>query len=186
MPEGVPFRKASLDDAGWKLAIRNLAAQRVTRILQARPVWKEWREDILKKLCSGDYTYLYVVLNLEALEHSKIPSTREALWQHLMTPLSSIDSLFSHLVSRLHESEPGRLAINWIYHATRPLTPHELAAALALGTNLSDETRDAGRLTFDILAEKISWDPLRNLDDILGGAVKLANDRNLPRPSGAS
>lgn len=177
MPPGVSFRGVSLKDAGWAQAIRNMAAERAARIVKVRPVWKDQEDDIAKKICNGDYTYLYVMLNLEILEHSKMPSTRDALQQQLMTPILPIEKVFGTLVGGLRKSKPARLAIRWIYYAARPLTVRELAVALALRPDLLGEPGDAQRLTFDVLAEMVSWDLLRDLGGILGGAIKVVDDR---------
>ncbi|KLU81871.1 hypothetical protein MAPG_00952 [Magnaporthiopsis poae ATCC 64411] len=178
MPPGVPFRSVSMRDAGWAQAIRNMAAEKAARIVEVRPVWEGQEDNIAKKVCSGDgYTYLCVMLSLEMLEHSKIPSTEDALRQQLMTPILPIEKVFDTLVSGLHESEPARLAISWIYHAARPLTVRELAVALALRADLLGEPGNAQRLTFGILAGAVSWDLLRDLGGILGAAIKVADDR---------
>ncbi|KAK4222102.1 ankyrin repeat-containing domain protein [Podospora fimiseda] len=179
IPPGVSFRGLSLEDSSWKVAIRSMATERAAQIVNVRPVWKVWEDRIANKLCSGDYTYLYVMLNLEVLEHSKLPSTRDALQQLLMAPVLSTESVFGTLVSGLHESELGKLAINWIYHTARPLTVQELAVALALGIEPLEEPESRQRLTFDIVAETVSWDLLRDIGGILGGAIKVSNDRVL-------
>jgi cytohesin len=176
MPENVSFHSILLKDAGWGNVIRSIAEERVLQIVNERPVWKDSQEAIIKKLCSGEYTYLYVILNLDVLAHSKIPSTKDALNQQLMAPTLSIEKVFDTMVSGLDDVEPAKQALNWIFHAIRPLTVSELAVALTLKPDPLDHRVDK-QLTFDILIEKVSWDLMRDLGGLLETTVRIVNDR---------
>ena len=175
-PEVLTHHRILLEDANWRGVVRSIAEERVLQIVGERPVWKESQQAIVDKLCSGEYTYLYVMLNLDVLAHSKIPSTKDALNQQLMTPTFSIEKVFDTMVSDLKDVELAREALNWIYHAVRPLTISELAVALTLKPDPLDD-KVASHLTFDILVEKVSWDLMRDLGSLLETTVKIVNDR---------
>lgn len=164
-----------LDCHDWEEAISSISKQRVSRLVDSRPVWKQYESSIVEKLCERDYSFLYIMLTLDVLAQSKIPSTKAALEQLLMRPLLPMSAVFDTIVSGLESSDTARRALNWIYHAVRPLTVPELSVALALGS--SDE--EAGTLTLEAIAQTVSWDLMRDLGDALGATVKVVDDRVL-------
>ncbi|KAI0595323.1 ankyrin repeat-containing domain protein [Biscogniauxia sp. FL1348] len=174
LPSGVVSEILPLDNQEWKDFVHYRVVTRVSQIIDKRPVWKDWRDDIVNKLCIGNYTYFYAMLNLDFLENANIPSTRSALKQHLMTPVLSIDKVFQTMLDHLSESKHAILALNWIFYAIRPLTIAELAVALTLTVDLTIDL-EKKRETFDVLAESVSWDLMRDLGELMNSTVKVHN-----------
>ncbi|KAM3488139.1 hypothetical protein MY3957_008582 [Beauveria namnaoensis] len=178
MTPSIPLYSISLEEDSWRDAIRDMTAERVSRITLSRPVWKDFEQSIVEKLCGGHYhTDHHVTLNLEILEQQYLPSTRLALKQYLSTSMLPAE-MFSTTVSGLlgNAGTRARLALNWILHAARPLSISELAVALTLGPG-PEEVEAAEKLTFDMVVENVSWDLIRDLGDCLGLGVKIVGGR---------
>ncbi|KFG81523.1 hypothetical protein MANI_118641 [Metarhizium anisopliae] len=171
----IAFHAISLEDDGWRRVIRDVAAERVSSIARARPVWKESQQLIVEKLCGGqDGIDHDVMLNLELLEQRHIPSTKLALKQFLSAlPTTAYSATVRGL--QLAQQRRAKLAINWIFYAVRPLTISELAVALALGTDAEDHVGAAGNPTFSEVAENVSWDLMKDLGDSLSLGVKIVD-----------
>ncbi|KAK9439898.1 hypothetical protein VB005_04515 [Metarhizium brunneum] len=178
----IAFHAISLEDDGWRRVIRDIAAERVSSIARARPVWKESQQLIVEKLCGGQDSIEHdVMLNLELLEQRHIPSTKLALKQFLSTlPTTAYSATVRGL--QLAQQRRAKLAINWIFYAVRPLTISELAVALALGTDTDDHVGAAGNLTFIEVAENVSWDLMGDLGDSLSLGIKIV-DGHITIPS---
>ncbi|KAK8926828.1 Ankyrin-3 [Metarhizium anisopliae] len=178
----IAFHAISLEDDGWRRVIRDVAAERVSSIARARPVWKESQQLIVERLCGGQDSIDHdVMLNLELLEQRHIPSTKLALKQFLSTlPTTAYSATVRGL--QLAQQRRAKLAINWIFYALRPLTISELAVALALGTDAEDHVGAAGNLTFSEVAESVSWDLMRDLGDSLSLGIKIV-DGHITIPS---
>ncbi|KAM3524743.1 hypothetical protein MY4038_007610 [Beauveria bassiana] len=178
MTPSIPLYSISLEEDSWRDAIRDMTAERVSRITLSRPVWKDFEQSIVEKLCGGHYhTDHDVTLNLEFLEQQYLPSTRLALKQYLSTSMLPAE-MFSTTVSGLlgNAGTRARLALKWILHAARPLSISELAVALTLGPGPED-VEAAEKLTFDMVVENVSWDLMRDLGDCLGLGVKIVDGR---------
>lgn len=167
------------DDPAWKAGIRKAVSKRILHIVSMRPVWKDYAEDITNKFCCGDYNYFNTMLRAKLLESTKIPSTRASL--QLNVPIESMDQVFYTLLSNLENPEMAKEALNWIFHATRPLTVSELSVAIALTSICNEEKADEpmpkeaeSRLT--VLEEAISWDPKRDLQGLIGNVIKLVGN----------
>jgi ankyrin repeat protein len=167
------------DDPAWKAGIRNAVSKRILHIASMRPVWKDYTEDITNKFCCGDYNYFNTMLRVKLLESTKIPSTRASL--QLNVPIQSMNQVFYTLLSNLENQEMANEALNWIYHATRPLTVSELSVAIALTSICNGEKADEpmlkeveSRLT--VLEEAISWDPKRDLQGLIGNVIKVVGN----------
>ncbi|KAH0594693.1 hypothetical protein MHUMG1_07527 [Metarhizium humberi] len=178
----IAFHAISLEDDGWRRVIRDVAAERVSSIARARPVWKESQQLIVERLCGGQDSIDHdVMLNLELLEQRHIPSTKLALKQFLSTlPTTAYSATVRGL--QLAQQRRAKLAINWIFYAVRPLTISELAVALALGTDAEDDVGAAGNLTFSQVAENVSWDLMRDLGDSSSLGIKIV-DGHITIPS---
>ena len=164
----VEAQHISLDEKDWAQSIAIIAASRVARIVEKRTVWRDCQQTIVDKLCSGTYTYLYVMFNLDIWEQSSIPSTRNALEERLMAPVSSTKYIFDTLVQDVHASDMAKRALNWIYHAVRPLTVSELAVALVLDSD--------NHLTVDMVTNTVSWDLWGDIGGALRSTVKVEGD----------
>lgn len=153
-------------------AIRHTVGSRVARLLEKRPVWQDFKHGLVEKLCGGQRTYFDAMLEMDFLEHTKIPSTRAALLSHLMVPAYSREKIFEQML--LHQApEEGRRALNWIFHALRPLRLRELSVALALDAcATSTLTADA----FEWLEQNISWSIAEDLREMLGPVIKVVDD----------
>jgi ankyrin repeat protein len=88
-----------------------------------------------------------------------------------MTPIFSIEKCFQDIIAGLRGMEPAIRAINWIFHAIRPLRVPELAVAMSFSTDTLGED------TTDMIVDNVSWDLMRDLDGMLGCSVKVLNNR---------
>lgn len=197
--------RIDVDQADWRESIREYASERCRQIFSMRAVWEGMEDDIVNKLCSGDYTYFMVMMSLDQLERGSTPSTRQALSQLLMGPVWSLSLVFDSMTEEIRSEPDGgssssceeqnshdatktsnrpnlaRKAINWIFHAVRPLTTTELAVALALEEQSfppnSSFNADSTDESSNILADGVSWDVLRDLGQSFTDMVKVVDDR---------
>ncbi|KEY73072.1 hypothetical protein S7711_06145 [Stachybotrys chartarum IBT 7711] len=192
-----------VDQADWREAIRESASEKCRHIVSMRPVWRGMEDSIVNKLCSGDYTYFGVMISLDQLERGSMPSTRQALSQLLMGPVWSLRLIFDSMTEEIRsepdsgnssseeQDSPGaaripnrsnlvRKAINWVFHAVRPLSTTELAVALALEEHsfppIPSSNADSRDESSHILAEGVSWDILKDLGDRFTNMVKVVDD----------
>ncbi|KAI1110439.1 ankyrin repeat-containing domain protein [Nemania sp. NC0429] len=178
MKSTIAYDTVSLEDDSWKSYIRTMAVDRVSRILTTRPVWMGLEQSIIEKLCTGKHSsYTSTAWNLEYLEQGYIPSTRLALRDYLSTPMVPAEMLKASFNGQQEcIATQSKLALNWIFHAVRPLTISELAVALTLGPGPQDIERPA-KLVFEEIVENVSWDLVRDLDNSLGLCIKTINGR---------
>jgi ankyrin repeat protein len=82
------------------------------------------------------------------------------------------------LAEQSREFDMAKEALNWVFHATRPLTVSELSVAIALssickGGKASELEPPAGEDAMKLLEDNISWDLRRDLQGIIGKVIKL-------------
>lgn len=178
-PQSLPENtmKLALNSLGqWKNSIREMVRARAIQIMAKRPVWREKSDAIIAKLCSGESTFLEVMLHMDLLEHSQIWSTRAALQEHLMVPAFSVDQVFKTMLARTKKNRIEKQALSWVFYSARPLTLLELAVALALG-QYNIHTQAADEVTFKDLSETVSWDLRRDLHMLFTSVLKVVDDQ---------
>lgn len=167
--------------AVWDKAIRMIATERISTIIENRLVWKHMnfmKQDIIEKLCYTDSTYISVMMNLDILERNHTVTTLSALKTLLDTPVFSAETAFESMIGNIRSSELAKQALNWLFYAVRPLSVSELAVALALTQNRSpSDNKLAGELTFEVLIDNVSWDIMKELGSILGATIKIVDER---------
>ncbi|CAK7228974.1 hypothetical protein SBRCBS47491_007090 [Sporothrix bragantina] len=203
LPNDSAIKRLTLEALQFKDIIRKVAVARVERLVNRRPVWRGREDEIVERM-TFDGSYLHCMLSLELLEHDSFPSTRAALQEHLMVPPPSLYQIFGLLVSRVKRSHQATMALQWVYHAVRPLTVSELSVALAIsslmivdkseaGTPSKQLTEKEGELSvantlvnttfafrepaFNDLIETVSWDLVRDLAGEMGPTVKIFNEQ---------
>lgn len=174
VPSSVALHTVTLEGIDYEDGVKVAARRQIERIVDKRPVWKELKEAILEKACSGNVTYFSATMNLDLLETADLPSTKDALTRHLITPDIFWETSVRALAAKIHDSLLERHAVNWVYHAVRPLSTSELSVALALGpSNIGEASGNTA--TLESLAQSVSWDVLGDLNDIVGGILKISD-----------
>ncbi|KAL7952371.1 ankyrin repeat-containing domain protein [Trichoderma compactum] len=169
------------DESGWTDTVTEVVSERLSRMVHTGPLWRPFREQITKQLCDGQNSFDDIELHLNLLEHRKVESNRAALLSHLYMPILSTKFAFDTLLSGLDKNSLEVHALNWIFHATRPLTVSELSVALTLTYNLrtlpsnSDilpksafqmAVSEAAKNTIlDTVPEPYTWESLEHLAD---------------------
>ncbi|KAI1080677.1 ankyrin repeat-containing domain protein [Whalleya microplaca] len=138
-PLKTTFHVVLSESKEWKDSVKELVETRVSRILKKRDVWSDFSRDIIEKLRSKQCSYADITVCLDILEHSNSHSSRAALAKELMPFISSSQQIFDMIVSRYEGKKLENQALNWVFHATRPLTVEELSVALALGSDKLEE-----------------------------------------------
>ncbi|KAI0437200.1 ankyrin repeat-containing domain protein [Xylaria telfairii] len=164
----------------WKASIQRTLSEKVLKIVSTRPVWNEYVERITKNPCFLHSNYFDTMLRVTLLESTKIQSTKASLTQALksMESIGSTDRVYKLLLENLENFDMAREALNWVFHATRPLTVSELSTAIALssifmGTERSELEPPPGGDIVEVLEDNISWDLQRDLQGIIGKIIKL-------------
>ncbi|KAJ5644508.1 hypothetical protein N7507_010519 [Penicillium longicatenatum] len=174
-PLGAKTHQLSLTHESWKSVIQNIARERVICITTRRPVWQEFQDSIVDKVCHGEYNLLEIMFHLDLFERTAMPSTKDALPSTLACPPFSLESAFNRLLQPEErfsgQHNMARLALNWVAFVTRPLSPSELAVGVAL------TIVDCKEVPFANFLRTVSWDIIRDLEGSLGPAIKVVNNR---------
>lgn len=178
VPSSVALHTVALEGTDYDDGVKMSARRQIERIVNKRPVWKDLKEAIVEKVCSGNVTYFSATMNLGLLETADLPSTKDALSRHLTTPDIFWETSVRVLTAKMRDSLLERQAVNWVYHAVRPLSTSELSVALALGpSNIGEASGNTP--TLEGLTQRVSWDVLGDLNDIVGGILKVSDWRVL-------
>ncbi|KAI1133243.1 ankyrin repeat-containing domain protein [Nemania abortiva] len=162
-----------------RAAVQRALAHRVLDTSK-RSVWRDYLDGITKNPFFPDSTYFDAMLRVALLESNRVQMTRASLTQALesMKSVNSIDGLYHILFESLENFSMAKEALNWVFHATRPLTISELSVAIALSSIYKrGETLDiepaVGEDTMKSLEDNISWDLRRDLRGIIGKFIQL-------------
>ncbi|KAI8947981.1 ankyrin repeat-containing domain protein [Xylaria longipes] len=152
--------------------IADMVRRRLPQIICHNPDWRNYKESICNKLCADDVTYLQALLNLGALEHGYVPSTKNGITQYLSEKTAQPEEIFETVVGGLSEGGPAILLLNWVFHALRPLTISELAVALTL----TPEKQVGGEWEFEMISGELSLKTVRNLIIAMGTIIIIVAD----------
>jgi ankyrin repeat protein len=117
-------------------AIRAHVQSKVGKLIRKRREWESCADDLVKKLAADSTTFPQATLGVRILDTADLPSTRGAALEFLNQLPSSLDELYTIGVQQARRrcSVPVLLSMQWVFHAFRPLTLHELAIATALSS----------------------------------------------------
>ena len=132
-----------------------------------RPVW-DYVEEVTENPCFSNSSYS-VTLSTASLLAS--------LSQELQS-ISSTGQVCQLLLSNPENFDKAKEALNWVFHATRPLTVFELSAAIALssickGGKASELELLAGEDAIKLLEDNMTWDVRKEVQGIIGKAIKV-------------
>lgn len=157
-------RHVNLARETWQATATHVYVQtKVSELIRKRPEWDSCKDDVMKKVAAST-TFLQATLGMQVLETADLPSTRGATSQFIKQLPSSLGELCTVGVqhARRQRSVLVLLSLQWVFHAVRPLTLHELAIATALsspGLPSMHHLRD--NLPLNIMED------IRNLEGIL-------------------
>ncbi|GAP86737.2 putative ankyrin unc44 [Rosellinia necatrix] len=163
-----------------KAAIQQSLRQRFSDIVSKRPIWNNYIDSVTRSPCFLGLSYFETMLRILLLDYTAVESTRAGLRQSLtsMQSINSTDEAYKLLLVNFENSSMVKYALNWICHATRPLTISELSVAIGLsslykGGNLfePDIAKDENFVNF--LGDHISWDLRRDLHGIIGTIIQI-------------
>jgi ankyrin repeat protein len=161
------------------LSEESRAALQPALFLKAASMRLVW--DYVEKITENPFfsisNYSDTMLRASLLESTNIPSTRASLPQDLQS-IGSTDQVRQLLLSNLENFDKAKEALNWIFHATRPLTVSELSVAIALssickGGKASELELPAGEDAMKLFEDNITWDLRKELQGIIGKAIKV-------------
>ncbi|KAI9765235.1 MAG: hypothetical protein M1840_007727 [Geoglossum simile] len=152
--------------------IERIAASGISTLVQRRPAFLDFKEELLRDLLRPNTIILTTTLMLKRLEAVQIRSTPVSIRKELESLPRSLPEAYKCLVESIppESSSWAWKAISWILHAFRPLKVNELALALAID-------RDGGPLPSS--DDQIPQDLPRDLRHALGGLVRIQNDEVL-------
>ncbi|KAI0095689.1 hypothetical protein GGR51DRAFT_569360 [Nemania sp. FL0031] len=131
-------------------------------------------DEVTKDPFSPSSDFFDIMLRVVLLETTKTQS-KASLTQALnsMKSINSTGDLYRLLFKNIGDLSMVKEALNWVFHATRPLTASELSVAIALSSSHTLEL-SAGEDIMESLEDNISWDIRRDLQGIIGKVKRLA------------
>lgn len=130
-------RHINLTRENWQeTAVHVYVQSKAAELSRKRPEWESCKDDVMMRLAAASTTFLQATLGMQILETADLPSTRGATSEYLKQLPSSLDELYTIGVQHTRRQRSLRvlLSMQWVFHAVRPLTLHELAVATALSS----------------------------------------------------
>jgi ankyrin repeat protein len=168
-----PSLSIDLDvQAGMRADVERIVASGISALIQRRPAFLDFKEELLRDLLRPGTTILTATLMLKRLEAVQIRSTPVSIRKELESLPCSLPEAYKSLIDSIppESSSWAWKAISWVLHAFRPLKVNELALALAI-------ERDGGSLPS--IEDQVPRDLPRDLKHALGGLIRIQNDEVL-------
>lgn len=155
-------------------AISQLVTNRLSRLVQAKPVWKGFENEVVEKICLTNTTYFLANKQMDFLESPMIRSTKVTIARRLSNLPHSLPEVYRRVLDQIPKRryEWAIFALSWIVHAVRPLKHCELAVALAL--------KDKKIKSLESLRENISCDIMGDISQLIGPLIKISDGRLYP------
>jgi len=148
---------------------RSIVTSRTEQILRKRVSLGRYREFIIERLSSHRVTILQAVSNLRILDEYGPGVTPLVIATYMSTFPRSLDHCYCRLLENipLECQKVAAKAFSWILYAARPLTLHELAAAVSI--------KPYGSPPFD--EKLVRTDLIEDIGTVLGPLVLVTGNR---------
>jgi ankyrin repeat protein len=156
------------------LAIHQSVNNRLARLVQVKPVWKGFEDQVVGRLDLAGSTYFLAMQQMNYLESPTIRSSKATVRDKLSNLPTSLPEVYGCVLKPISTEQRNWavLALSWIVHALRPLKQCELAVALAL--------EDKEIRSLESLTENISWDIMGDINQLIGPLIKFSDGRLYP------
>ncbi|KAJ2996860.1 hypothetical protein NUW58_g836 [Xylaria curta] len=163
-----------------KAAMQQALFRKLSEIASKRPGREGYFDGATHHPCFLNLNHFDATLRVALLESTDTQSTRASLTQTLeyVESIGSTDRVYELLLCNLENFSMAKEALNWAFHATRPLTVSELSVAIALSSIFKGDAGSKleipeGEDVTTLLEDNISWNLERDLQGIIGIAVQL-------------
>lgn len=140
----------------------------VCDLLSADATFLEYEDEIVEEF-QKRRTHLELILGFEYLKISTLRSTPSCIQDTLQCSGSIQSRLCDHILHKAPTIPPwARIALSWIVHAFRPLTPNELSVAIAIRETTT---------SYSEIENEVPHHIARDLKHYFGGILSCKHDK---------